>query len=123
MSTNEILATLGLDPGAPASALTVGQLVDALAAALRPPSPYDRLTPAEVQAELRVRKTKYYELLAGNVIRQIEDPNTGTVFVTRIELDRYKRETGSRPGPIANATAPKGRGASNVTPLHLRRVG
>lgn len=110
MSADDLARRLGIDPDAPASALTAGQLVAAIAeaagaaaeAAARPRSPYDRLTPAEVRDELRVGKTKYHELVAGNVIRQLADENTGTVFVTRAELDRYKRETGSRRGPVAN---------------------
>ncbi len=110
--TQSLLAALALDPEAPATSLTVGHLAallrGAAAEAARPPSPYDRLTPAEVWAELRIGKTKYYELVAANAIRQLTDENTGTVFVTRAELDRYKRETESRRGPIANR--PRGRG-------------
>ena len=109
MSGPDLALRLGIDPDAPASDLTAGQLLDALAEVARPPSPYDRLTPAEVWAELRIGRTKYYELVRGNLIRQITDENTGTVFVTRAELDRYKRETGSRRGPISNRSSARAR--------------
>lgn len=102
MSGIDLARRLGIDPDAPASVLTAGQFLDALAEVARPPSPYDRLTPAEVWAELRISRTKYYELLQANALRQLTDEHTGTRFVTRAELDRYKRETGSRRGPIAN---------------------
>ena len=102
MSGTDLARRLGIDPDAPASDLTAGDLLGAIAEAARPPSPYDRLTPAEVRDELRVGKTKYHELVNGNVLRQLTDEHTGTVFVTRAELDRYKRETGSQRGPIAN---------------------
>ncbi|HEX9950663.1 MAG TPA: hypothetical protein VGB53_02765 [Rubricoccaceae bacterium] len=39
------------------------------------------------------------------MLRQLRDETAGIVFVTCAELDRYKRETGSRPGPIANRRA------------------
>lgn len=97
----------GVHTDTPVADLTAGQLAAlveaAVARAQRPaPSPYDRLTPTEVRDELRIGKTKYHQLLQANVLRQLADETTGTVFVTRAELDRYKRETGSRPGPIAN---------------------
>ena len=104
MSGVDLARRLGIDPDAPASDLRAGDLLGAIVEAAQPRSPYDRLTPKEVWTELRIGKTKYYALVAGNLIRQLEDPNTGTVFVTRAELDRYKRETGSRRGPIANRT-------------------
>lgn len=102
MSGPDLARRLGIDPEAPASTLTAGELLGALAEAARPPSPYDRLTPADVRAELGIGKTTYHRLINGNVLRQLADEHAGTVFVTRAELDRYKRETGSRRGPIAN---------------------
>lgn len=113
------LTALGLDETAAAA------LVAALRAAVRaevaglwadarpvrPTSPYDRLTPDEVRAELRIGKTSYHRLLAANVLRQLTDEAAGVVFVTRAELDRYKRETGTRTGPISNA-APRRRRAA-----------
>lgn len=95
----------GISPDTPVSDLTAGQLLRLVTTASRPPSPYDRLTPAEVQAELRVGKTAYHRLLQANVLRQLRDDVAGVVFVTRAELDRYKRETGTRTGPISNRRA------------------
>ena len=108
----------GLDPDTPVADLTAGQLLTLVrfawadAGPARAPSPYDRLTPDEVRDELRVSKTSYHKLIQANVLRQLRDETAGVVFVTRAEVDRYKRETGSRPGPIANpARARPGRAA------------
>ena len=96
----------GITDDTPVSALTAGQLVRLIAGAVMPSSPYDRLTPDEVRAELRVSKTSYHKLVRANVLRQLRDETAGVVFVTRSELDRYKRETGTRTGPIANTPGP-----------------
>ena len=102
MSGRELAGRLGIDPDQPASDLTAGELLDAVAHVARRPHPHDRLTPDEVCDELRIGKTSYHKLLRANALRQLADPTTNTRFVTRAELDRYKRETGTRPGPISN---------------------